>query len=318
MSVGLNNTINAEDLPILTPTVTSGSKTPLVINGTMGSDHIRLDSKNGIISLVRENVIVSTHVAADISTIQVALRGGNDTLTFSGTFATSTPIYVSGGSGKDTITLGTFPGAPTFTAVMPVTVTGGSGDDLINGSNLRETLLGGTGNDTIFGNSSDDSVDGGAGDDEIWASGIVKGGAGNDTILAGGGQIYGDDGDDKLSAGFHGGATLYGGAGNDRLHGTEGNDLLSGGAGNDSLSGGGGADVLTGGDGNDTLRGGAGSDTMFGGAGDDVFFAANDGSRDFVYGGSGRDTAEVDNRGNALLFWKVQDAWTEIEVVKKF
>ena len=76
--------------------------------------------------------------------------------------------------------------------------------------------------------------------------------------------------------------------------------------------------MLTGGDGNDTLRGGAGSDTMFGGAHDDAIFAANDGSRNFVYGGSGRDTAEVDNRGNALLFWKVQDAWTEIEVVKKF
>ena len=54
MSVGLNNTINGEDLPILTPIVTSGTKTPLVINGSMGSDHIRLDSKNGIISLVRE------------------------------------------------------------------------------------------------------------------------------------------------------------------------------------------------------------------------------------------------------------------------
>ena len=128
---------------------------------------------------------------------------------FSGTFTTSTPIYVSGGSGKDTITLGKFPGPPTFTAVMPATVTGGSGDDLINGSNLSETLSGGSGNDTIFGNSSNDSVLGGAGEDQLTASGIVRGGSENDTIF-GSGEIHGDDGDDKLSSSFNGGTKQYG------------------------------------------------------------------------------------------------------------
>jgi Ca2+-binding RTX toxin-like protein len=292
--------LNAEDLPILTPIVTAGSKTPLIINGTMGSDHIRLDAKDGIISLSRENVIVSTHVAADISSIQVALRGGHDSLTFSGTWNTRTPITATGGSGDDTIKFEySFGGS--FKTDPSITARGGSGADLIEGTLLPESFFGDTGNDTIHGGANDrfhdDIVDGGAGDDDIAGFGIVRGGADNDTI--------------------HGSGQLFGDGGNDKLFGNVLGDTLSGGDGNDSLSGSSGDDVLTGGDGNDTLTGGAGHDVMFGGANDDVFFAAHDGSSDDVYGGSGHDTANVDNRGSFLFFWEVQDRWTEIEVVKK-
>src|SRR5688572_4775175 len=319
MSVGLVTRINAEDLPIATPTVTSGTKTPLVINGSMGSDHLRLENRDGIVNLVRDNVIVSSHAAADIASIQVALRGGDDSLIFSGNWNIRTPITVTGGSGKDTIKF-QYSFGPGFKTDPSITARGGSGDDTIEGTLLPESFFGGAGNDTINGGPNDrfhnDVVEGGDGDDTIFARGTVRGGADNDKII-GGGEIFGDGGRDTLTAG-NVGSTLRGGAGDDVLSGGSDADALFGGDGNDSLSGGAGADVLAGDAGNDTLRGGADFDTMFGGANDDTIFAANDGSRDFVYGGSGRDTAHVDNRGNALLFWKVQDAWSEIEVVKKF
>jgi Ca2+-binding RTX toxin-like protein len=314
----LLNTINAEDLPILTPLVTSGSKTPLVINGTMGSDHFRLDNRDGIVNFVRDNVIVSSHAAADIAYIAVALRGGNDSLIFSGNWNIRTPIDVTGGSGRDTIKF-QYTFGPGFKIDPSISVRGGSDADLIEGTLLVESLYGDAGNDTIHGGSNDrfhdDIVDGGAGDDTISAFGIVHGGADNDTIF-GSKQVFGDGGHDKLSVG-NVGSTLRGGEGNDTLTGGTDADFLQGGGGNDSLSGGTGADVLAGDAGNDTLRGGADFDTMFGGANDDTFFASGDGSRDFVYGGSGRDTADVDNRGSSIFFWEVQDAWTEVEVVRK-
>jgi hypothetical protein len=58
--------------------------TPLVITGTNGNDHVRLDCVGGIISVVRENVIVSHHVAADVSNINVDLTFGDDSLIMSG------------------------------------------------------------------------------------------------------------------------------------------------------------------------------------------------------------------------------------------
>jgi hypothetical protein len=84
------------------------------------------------------------------------------------------------------------------------------------------------------------------------------------------------------------GASLLGGAGNDRLIGGDGADTLRGAAGNDQLTGGGGADLLEGGAGSDVLTAGIGADRLLGGDGDDLLKGGKD--NDTLVGGAGGDT----------------------------
>ncbi len=111
-----------------------------------------------------------------------------------------------------------------------------------------------------------------------------------------GSELYGDDGDDKLTGG-RGDDTLDGGEGNDELRGAGGDDLLKGGKGDDSLYGDAGADALYGGAGYDLLYGGTGADILLGGAGDDVLYGDSgpmtargaDLAADQLNGGAGND-----------------------------
>lgn len=98
----------------------------------------------------------------------------------------------------------------------------------------------------------------------------VDGGAGNDRIFGGRGNdsLIGDSGDDSLNGGA-GDDSLDGGAGNDVENGGQGNDDLMGGDGNDTESGGAGNDDINGDAGDDSLNGRAGDDSLQGGAGDD-------------------------------------------------
>ncbi len=88
-----------------------------------------------------------------------------------------------------------------------------------------------------------------------------------------------------------------------RIVGTNGPDYLTGGGyddvilgegGNDAIFGGAGDDRLYGGPGNDVITGGAGADRIYGGPGSDTIYA-NDGERDFIDCGAGRDRAVVDS-----------------------
>jgi hypothetical protein len=90
-----------------------------------------------------------------------------------------------------------------------------------------------------------------------------------------------------------GGDRFIGGAGADWLRGQDGDDCIDGGPGNDRLEGGNGNDRLTGGPGKDTLDGGPGNDRLTGGAGNDVI-SAQDGVRDTIACGAGRDTVGAD------------------------
>ena len=67
------------------------------------------------------------------------------------------------------------------------------------------------------------------------------------------------------------GSDLYGGDGDDKLTGGRGDDTLDGGDGDDELRGAGGDDLLKGGKGDDSLYGDAGADALYGGAGMDTF-----------------------------------------------
>jgi Ca2+-binding RTX toxin-like protein len=57
-------------------------------------------------------------------------------------------------------------------------------------------------------------------------------------------------------------ATVFGGAGDDRIKGGKGNDILVGGDGNDFINGGQGNDIIIGGNGSDHLIGGPGDDLL--------------------------------------------------------
>ncbi len=140
---------------------------------------------------------------------------------------------------------------------------------------ISAAIHGGAGNDTIVGTSAADTIYGNDGDDSIW------GGGGNDVLRGG-------NGNDRL----------MGGEGNDQLHGESGNDLAWGENGDDLLLGGDGNDDLMGGNGNDQLNGGAGIDRMWGEAGDDVLIGIDNGTTDYLEGGTGRDILWVDQVGS--------------------
>ena len=133
-------------------------------------------------------------------------------------------------------------------------------------------LLGTDKGDLLAGEKGDDEVRGLGGSDDI------MGGPGND-VLYGGSQrdfVGGYDGED----------VIYGGPGNDGnggvlVAGHEGDDVIYGGPGDDGN--------LVGFDGKDVIYGGPGDDTELDVASADEF-VGNDGQRDKLYCGEGRDT----------------------------
>jgi Ca2+-binding RTX toxin-like protein len=174
-----------------------------------------------------------------------------------------------------------------------LTINGNIGNDTIYGTDLNDSLNGGGGNDTIYGGGGADYLTGGNGNDVLDGGGSfddMAGGLGDDTyyvdnnsdvvhenvnegydteigsisfvladnvehgILSGGGELFGNGGDNWLTGG-PGGSTLYGLGGNDRLDGSAAADTLIGGTGDDTyvLNG---ADTIVEkvGEGNDTIE----------------------------------------------------------------
>ena len=139
----------------------------------------------------------------------------------------------------------------------------------------------------VFGNTQDwitltgtggapAKVQTGGGDDRIYLTGFHPGatldaGAGNDLIDLSGSQPVNNQY-----------FLLYGRAGDDRIIGSTYHDRLEGGEGNDNLSGGAGNDVLIGDAGIDRLEGGTGDDLYFVDGSDSVYELAGEGI-DIVY-----------------------------------
>jgi Ca2+-binding RTX toxin-like protein len=123
---------------------------------------------------------------------------------------------------------------------------------------------------------------------------LLAGEDGNDEVrgLGGSDDVMGGDGND----------VLYGGSQRDGVGGYDGDDVIYGGSGNDGRSvivaGHGGDDVIYGGPGADgNLVGFGGKDVIYGGPGNDTKLDVasagefgNDGQRDELYCGEGRDT----------------------------
>jgi len=197
-------------------------------------------------------------------------------------------------------------------------IDGGDGDDELQGDGGSDILFGGAGNDTLFGDDSfvsapfqgADYLDGEDGNDHLEGGGgddVLFGGAGADEMLGGNGDdslegetendvAFGEAGNDYLDGG-DGDDFLDGGNGDDTLLGGAGSDTLKGQAGNDYLDGGDGNDFLEGGDGDDTLIGGAGADVLNGGAGNNTI-VANFADGDFVIGGPGANTLQMEYGGD--------------------
>ncbi|MFT5528205.1 MAG: Ca2+-binding RTX toxin-like protein, partial [Pirellulaceae bacterium] len=129
----------------------------------------------------------------------------------------------------------------------------------------------------------------------------VFGGDGNDRISVGGciaTEIHGEDGNDNI-AGGQCNDTIWGGEGRDVIQVGEGDNLAYGGGGNDILVGRSGSDTLYGEGGNDELIGAAGRDFLFGGIGNDRFSAGN--GSDLLVGGLGNDIMNGGSGADVIL-----------------
>lgn len=148
------------------------------------------------------------HTVAPGGAVYVDALGGNDRLLASAGF--SPRLFLDGGAGDDQIVGGagadSLRGGPGNDSID-----GGDGNDLISGSAGHDWLFGGGGLDSLYGGSGNDRLDGGEGDD----------------------QLFGDAGDDQLLGG-NGNDFLLGGLGADLLYGEAGNDALAGGYDNTS------------------------------------------------------------------------------------
>ncbi|MGH2597000.1 MAG: calcium-binding protein [Actinomycetota bacterium] len=166
------------------------------------------------------------------------------------------------------------------------TVVGTPGDDpSLGGTAGTDVIAGLRGNDVISGDPND-VVCGGPGIDEISGSGTALGGPGDDMLMGGAGDqvLFGGIGDDTVDPG----------AGNDRANGGEGDDTIIDG---EAECNGVCDDLLSGGPGDDHIVAGAGDDRVFGGPGNDFISVADapgHSDADFVNGGPGFDTCEVD------------------------
>jgi hemolysin type calcium-binding protein len=99
------------------------------------------------------------------------------------------------------------------------------------------------------------------------------------------GLLRGEKGDDEVR-GLGGSDEIYGGVGSDAIYGGPGADFVVGNQDDD---------VIYGGDGDDyVLSGGAGEDVIYGGDGNDYIEESDDGRRDRLYCGEGRDEYNAD------------------------
>ncbi|HEX5609566.1 MAG TPA: calcium-binding protein [Solirubrobacterales bacterium] len=235
---------------------------------------------------------------------------------------TAEKLIVDGNAGNDQFSP-TIPGLQ----ALAITVNGGEGDDSIVGADGKDTLNGDAGNDRLVGGKDQDVHSGGAGDDLIvWNNGdgsdTANGGIGVDTFESNGSSASADlttlsvvNGQTVFARtnlvpftvafpNVLGGETTGGieavtnnlDAGDDKFTVSPGLALTvtaNGGAGDDQLTGADEEDAFLGGEGDDVLTGGAGNDVLGGEAGDDQLLA-RDGVADFVRGGAGNDSAQVD------------------------
>ncbi len=218
-------------------------------------DVSRIVPGTGCVNVSADNTkAICTMPEDTISWFSVSLGMGADQLQFDASF--DTYVYIKGGTGNDTITIGS-------TAGSYIDVDGEAGDDVLE----RPT------------GTSFVRLDGGEGADVMCAAGYVTyehhtqgvfvsigGSAGSDGAPGEGdtvcSSVLGVTGTDYPD-------TLVAGSGKSNLTGDGGDDYLLGGPQRDSLFGDAGNDLMIGAGGDDWLYGSTGTDTLYAGAGID-------------------------------------------------
>lgn len=191
--------------------------------------------------------------------------------------ASGADVY-HGGDGGDIVTL---PDTANLTASKfsaTATFLGEGGNDVITGGNGVSKVDGGAGDDRIDGGDGNDLLSGNDGSD------ILRGGNGDDVLFGAAAgkafgaydQLFGEAGNDTLTADANGWFHAVGGDGNDTIIGGLQGDLIFGGSGNDVLLAAPTATSLDmavnnihGGDDNDRIVGGLQADVLIGGRGVD-------------------------------------------------
>jgi phospholipase C len=127
------------------PDADNPGKFTLVVQGTEGDDkiNISLDGGNLHVTIKGDKVDFDKNFAQAIDRIEIYGQGGSDKISIDP--AVTTPAFVFGGAGNDTVHAG---GGATV-------VVGGSGRDKIFGGAGRSILIGGTGHDEIHAGAGD-------------------------------------------------------------------------------------------------------------------------------------------------------------------
>src|SRR5258706_7968497 len=152
------------------------------ITGTNDGDKINVRAIADNMIRVSVNKEVSLFNKADITSIFVDARGGDDDVQVERAGpggAITSPATLLGGAGNDSLS----------GAAGNDRLDGGDGDDLLLGNQGNDTLLGGNGNDRLLGDVGDDVLRGGLGDDSLVTgegNGSAVGGPGNDHLERGG------------------------------------------------------------------------------------------------------------------------------------
>jgi Ca2+-binding RTX toxin-like protein len=201
LDVNGDGVIDEQDTLLMTTTsfgnapATLKSNGRLIVRGTAGDDVIDV-SKTGGKVIVTVNGVVREFDAADVTSVKVKARGGDDDVTI----GTDVDAHVNCGRGNDTVVAG----------AGDDTVNGGKGDDDLSGGDGDDRIRGGRGKDALRGGAGTDNLGGGLGADEL------LGGLGDDRIRGGRGRDHVDAGD--------GNDLLDGGAGLDRIMAGDGID----------------------------------------------------------------------------------------------
>jgi Ca2+-binding RTX toxin-like protein len=276
---------------------TTGGQGNLVLNqflATNGIERVNLDaggSNRNIDGNANDNNLDFS--ATSLLSGSVFGQGGSDTITATNS---ATRTY-DGGAGNDVLNGGIL-ADNLIGGADNDTISGGVGNDSIKGGAGADSLIGGIGDDTFLANlneAENDTLQGGDGIDTLQRT--TDGGQGNlvlnqflasngiervnldaggsnrnidgnandnnldfsaTTLLSG--SVFGQGGNDIITATNSATRTYDGGADNDVLNGGSVADNLIGGAGDGTISGGGGNDTIVGGTGLDSLTGGSGSD----------------------------------------------------------
>jgi Ca2+-binding RTX toxin-like protein len=241
----------------------------LTVTGTAGIDVLKIWCDGGELVINDESPDTGSFSCADLRSIVVDAKAGNDGIYLDQVF----PID--------------FPGLTSLRA------SGGDGNDTFRGSPGDDELSGDGGNDWMYTSAGSDVLSASIGDDLIIidAIGDVTLTDASLTTPEGTASISGfNDAHLTSSArngvrfdarGFRGNTVMKSGAGDDQLFGATGRNFLSGSGGADrivgndfwdQLFGSDGPDVLLGGGSDDRIDGGRGQDRCRGGPGDNLIY----------------------------------------------